>query len=241
VINLFTDDMKVRTWDNPNPPDGTGEKFNAYDFVLGASYARKLTDKFSLGGNIRYLRSGLEDATYDGVSVDLGTLYKTALRSMRLAMSIQNLGPNVKYSGQYLDYRNKIKNGDSLYANEYEDASLPTIFRLGVAFDVLELFAIHHSGDHAANVSVEMNHPNDNRERLNFGGEYGFKNTLFLRGGGKLGYDEESFALGFGLKLNVIGNYIMKFDYAYSYWGRLTTASDGFAAQPHRFALGFEW
>jgi opacity protein-like surface antigen len=240
VINLFTDDMKVRTWENPNPPDGTGLNFNAYDFILGVGYARKLTDKFSLGGNLRYLRSALEETTYDGVSVDLGTLYKTGLRSMRLAMAIQNLGPDVKYSGEYLDYRNKTRN-DGIISTPYEGASLPTMFRLGIAFDVFEMLKLKHSAEHAATFAAEMNHPNDNRERLNLGGEYGYKNTLFLRAGGKLGYDEESVAGGFGLKFPVIGNYTVKFDYAYSHWGRLTQASDGFAAQPHRFALGFEW
>ncbi|MCC6477221.1 PorV/PorQ family protein, partial [bacterium] len=95
LVNLFTDDMKVRTYEMP---DGNGENFNASDFVLGVGYAQRLTDKFSLGGNVRFLHSALEEANYSGLSVDLGTLYQTNLRSMRLGMAIQNLGPDVKYS-----------------------------------------------------------------------------------------------------------------------------------------------
>lgn len=238
AINLFTDDMPVRTW---NHPGGTGEFFNAYDFVLGAGYARKLTDKFSLGGNLRYLRSGLEDVSYNGIAFDLGTLYKTGLRSMRLGMAIQNLGPEVDYSGSFLDYRNQIQNDNQLVTENFEGAALPTMFRLGVAFDVFELFALQRSDDWGADVALEMNHPNDNRERLNIGGEGSYKKMLFLRAGGKFAYDEESFAAGFGLLIPVFTQYKVKFDYAYSHWGRISDAVDEFMGQPHRFALGFEW
>ncbi len=238
VINLYTSDMPVRTW---NHPEGTGENFNASDLAIGVSYARKLTDRFSLGGNVRYLHSGLEDATYSGTSVDLGTLYKTSLRSLQLGMAIQNLGPDVKYSGTYLDYRNQVQNDSLLLEKNYESAHLPTIFRLGIAFDFFEMFNLKHGQDQAARIAVEMNHPNDNRERLNLGGEYGWKNRLFLRAGGKFGYDEESFSAGFGLNLPLADRLRFRFDYAYSHWGKLTEAVDSFMGQPHRFAVGFEW
>jgi len=244
AINLFTNDMKVRTWERP---EGTGEYFNTWDLALGAGFARKLTDRFSLGANVRYLHSRLEEESYDGVAVDLGTLYKTGLRSMRLGMAILNLGPDVKYSGTFLDYRNRIQNDNVLVEQEYEGASLPTMFRLGAAFDVYELFGIKKHPDYAAQLSVEMNHPSDNRERLNIGAEGGYRNQFFLRLGGKFAYDEESIAAGFGLLIPVFDGYRVKFDYAYSYWGRLTEAvskmdgADQLKGQPHRLAIGLEW
>jgi hypothetical protein len=239
AINLATDDMPIRTWERPL---GTGENFAASDLAVGASYARRLTDRFSLGGNVRYLHSALDaDAVYNGVSVDLGTLYTTGLRTLRLGMAIQNLGPNVKYSGTFLDYRNRVTNEGQLVSEKFQDASLPTMFRLGVAFDPFIMFGIPMDSAYSSEVSVEMNHPNDNRERLNLGGELGFRNALFLRVGGKFAYDEESVAAGFGLRIPVFAEYHLRFDYAYSYQGRITTAGDGFLDQPHRFALGFEW
>jgi len=238
LINLFTNDMPVRTLAKP---EGTGEYFNASDFVLGASYARKLTDKFSLGGHLRYLRSKLEEQEYNGFGIDLGTVYQTGLRSLRLGMAIQNLGPEVKYDGTFLDYREAAIRGDDPLAEEYAGANLPTMFRLGVSFDCLEMFKIEHSPEHSALFAVDMNHPNDNKERLNFGGEYGYQQTLFLRAGGKFGYDEESIAAGLGLRFDVMGEYALNFDYAYSHWNRLTEAADGFMDQPHRFAVAFSW
>jgi hypothetical protein len=238
AISLYTDDMPVRTWDRPR---GTGENFMAYDFVLGASYARKLTDKFSLGGNVRYLRSGLDDVSYDGVSVDLGTLYKTALRSMRLGMVIQNLGPNVRYKGEFLDYRNQSANENQLLSSPYEGAGLPTMFRLGIGFNFFEMSGLAKPKDVDAQMAVEMNHPNDNKERLNVGGECSYQNMLFLRLGGKFAYDEESWSGGFGLRAPIFNQYRVRVDAAYSYFGRLTEAASDFEGQPLRFGIGFEW
>ncbi len=239
LINLFTDDMPIRTID---APEGTGEFFNAYDFVIGASYAQKLTDKFSLGGHLRYLRSALEDHSYGGMSVDLGTIYQTGLRSLKLGMAIQNLGPEVKYSGEFLDWREAGFNNETVPNSEkFEGAPLPTMFRLGVSFDVWEMLQMQKCESHSGIFAIEMDHPNDNKERLGFGGEYGYQKTLFLRAGGKFGYDEESFSLGFGLNFNVMSEYDLSFDYAYSHWDRITEASDGFMDQPHRFAVAFAW
>ncbi|MCB9357950.1 MAG: PorV/PorQ family protein [Calditrichaeota bacterium] len=238
LINLFTDDMPVRTW---NRPTGTGEYFNAYDLVLGATYAERLTDKFSLGAQLRYLRSALEEHSYDGVSLDLGTSYQTGLRTLKLAMAIQNLGPEVKYSGEFLDYREAASNGEAPGSESFEGAALPTMFRLGVSFDVWQMLELEESSAHSGLFALEMDHPNDNKERLNIGGEYGYKRTLFLRAGGKFGYDEESFSLGFGLLFDVMSEYALSFDYAYSHWGRITDAGDGFRDQPHRFAVAFAW
>ena len=242
VINLFTGDMPVRTVDMP---EGTGENFNAADFVIGGSYARRLTDRFSLGGNLRYLHSALDDAKFDGASFDLGTLYKTGLRSLKLGMAIQNLGQDVKYSGEFDDYREAGRNQeDSTNTENYEGAALPTLFRLGISFDVFEMVQgkeFNADSPHDAIFAIQMDHPNDNQERLNLGGEYGFKKTLFLRLGGKIGYDEESISGGFGLNFQVMGSYWLQFDYAYSHMGRITEATSDFAGQPHRFSLGFLW
>ena len=114
----------------------------------------------------------------------------------------------------------------------------------GISFDVFEMVQgkeFNADSPHDAIFAIQMDHPNDNQERLNLGGEYGFKKTLFLRLGGKIGYDEESISGGFGLNFQVMGSYWLQFDYAYSHMGRITEATSDFAGQPHRFSLGFLW
>ncbi|MEM1270600.1 MAG: PorV/PorQ family protein, partial [Bacteroidota bacterium] len=53
VIFLDSGDMEVRTVD---APDGTGEQFGVQNVALQLSYARALTDRFSLGVTGKYIR-----------------------------------------------------------------------------------------------------------------------------------------------------------------------------------------
>jgi long-subunit fatty acid transport protein len=238
VMNLYMQPIKERTYYQPL---GTGREFDAWDLVAGVGYTRKLLDRFSLGGNLRYLHSRLDMQSYDGASFDLGTIYTTNLRTLRLGMSIQNLGPNVKYSGQFDDYRNATQNGGQVVKQNFQSSPLPTMFRLGIGFDPFVMFGIQKSADYSSAVSVEMNHPNDMRERLNLGGEVGYRNMFYLRLGGKIQYDQQDVAFGFGVKVPVFDGYKVRADVAYSHNGILETATDGFMDKPYRLAVGFEW
>jgi hypothetical protein len=46
---------------------------------------------------------------------------------------------------------------------------------------------------------VEALHPNDGDERMNAGLEVAWKNMVFLRGGYKFFYDEETYSFGVGV------------------------------------------
>jgi len=51
--SLNMDDMKVTTVEKP---EGTGEYFSAGDFAVGVSYAHRLTDRFTIGFNVKYIQ-----------------------------------------------------------------------------------------------------------------------------------------------------------------------------------------
>ena len=89
--------------------------------------------------------------------------------------------------------------------------------RLAYSFKIAEM--------HKFNVAVDALHPSDDYESVNIGGEYIFNNFIFLRGGYKslfLEDSEESFTLGFGIQQQLLGNMAIKVDYAYQDFGRLT-------------------
>ena len=52
VINLSSPDDLVRTVSEPH---GTGEKFSTNDLSAGFTYSKMLTDRFSIGGSIKYI------------------------------------------------------------------------------------------------------------------------------------------------------------------------------------------
>lgn len=241
LLSMNTGDMPVRTIEHPN---GTGENFIAYDLVFGGSWAQRLTDRFIFGLNLRLVNSGIEEESYTGMLVDIGTLYETSLRSLKIGMSVQNFGPDIKYSGTYSDYLDQARRArESLSDVEYSAAPPPTIYRLGVSSNIFEMTGFTRPADFDGTMSLEMSHPNDNRERINLGAELWYRDMFAVRGGYKIksgnsyGYDEEAAAAGFGLKIPVPGNLLVMFDYAYVGFGKIADASSGFASSPHRFAL----
>ncbi|HRW77063.1 MAG TPA: PorV/PorQ family protein, partial [Candidatus Sabulitectum sp.] len=92
---LSSGDMDLTTVSNP---DG-GETFTCSDMVVGVSFGRMLTDRFSAGMTAKYVRESWDDISAGGVAVDLGTLYDTGFKTLRIGMSIQHFGPELQPSG----------------------------------------------------------------------------------------------------------------------------------------------
>ncbi len=245
LLAMNTDDMPVRTITRP---EGTNENFIAYDIVGGVSYARRLTDRFTFGFNLRIINSGLEEEKYTGLLADIGGLYQTALRSLRLGFSVQNFGQDIDYSGTYSDYKDQgRRDRESPQDNDYTAAPPPTIYRLGASGNLFALTGIEKPDNWDGVISFEMNHPNDNREKLNFGLELTFMDMISMRGGHKLsykntyGYDEERWTAGLGLKIPLPSGRNVRLDYAYQTFGKIAEAVDGFMASPHRFSLAIKF
>ena len=180
-------------------PDGDGTFFDAGYSAFSLTYARSLTDKFSVGVTGSLVHSGLDDLTANTLAFDLGTLYDTGFRSLKIGMSIQNMGVS---SLSYIDEANAAK--------------LPILFRVGAAINVVPAL------DHVVMTTAEFSHPPDNAERLNWGAEYGFKDFLFFRAGYNFGYDAESFSGGLGVQFPVSSATEMQFDYSYTDLGELS-------------------
>ena len=201
--SLYMDRLKRTTVFRP---DGDGTFFDAGYSSFGLTYARSLTDKFSLGVTASLVHAGLDDLTTNTVAFDVGTLYDTGYRSLKVGMSIQNMGV-----------------GELSYVEKTQSAKLPILFRVGASINVFSTL------DHRVLTTAEFSHPPDNNERLNWGGEYQFKDFLFVRGGMNFGYDAEGVTGGIGLEFPTSLSSETRFDYSY------TDLSDLSAA--HRFSL----
>ncbi len=187
----------------------TGEYFLCYQYAGQISYAKSLTDRFSVGVNLRYVFSTLDDrdnTKSQGMGADVGTLYDTQFRSIKLGIVIANFGPDAAY-------KSFDATDPSVEEYEHESFPLPMSFRVaisGVPFS---------SGPNRVLIDIEGEHPNDNYERAYAGLEYSFNDMFFLRGGYKIGTDAEKWSAGGGIhlpiavaKLNVEAAYS---DYSY--------------------------
>ena len=68
VIALNTAEQEVTT---VSQPDGTGIYYDVSDLAIGLSYARELTDRFSVGLTIKYIQQNLYNECQYLISVEI--------------------------------------------------------------------------------------------------------------------------------------------------------------------------
>jgi hypothetical protein len=173
-------------------------------YAFGIAYARKLTDKFMIGGHAKYAYQHLgdnpmldqeTDSLYiqvnevSTIAYDFGTIFYPGFKSFRFGMSVRN----------YI-----------IGAVEYEEYGfqLPLTFKIGVGMDILDLFGEHPGQSFL--LAIDAVHPRDFSERILIGGEYSI-GLLELRAGYKFNYDKEGICAGVGINTDYV-----KIDYAYS-------------------------
>jgi hypothetical protein len=215
---LSMDDQEITTFVEE---DGTGSYYSAASYAVGITYARQLTDRFAFGGTVKYIEERIHNERARGYAFDFGTLLYTGFRSLRLGMSISNMGPNMKFTGTDLDVRyNQVSS--QLKTTPYD---LPMLFKVGLAYDFI------FGPKSLVTLSADLRHPNDNIQQGNLGAQFAYDEKFFLRGGYKLNYDEESLSLGGGLIANVSSETRLYIDYAWQDFGRLEAT--------HKFSVGF--
>lgn len=233
--SLSMEDMIVRTIENP---EGTGELFSAGDIAIGISYARNLTDRFSIGVTAKYIEQSIWHMKASAFALDLGTLFKTDLfGGMTIGTSISNFGTPMRLEGRDARYFIRVdptKQGSNerIPTNiDLDTWDLPLFFQIGVS-----TYAFNYN-DYSLVVSADAIVPNNDFQSLNVGAEFSFMDFLRLRGGYKslLLEDSEgglSFGLGVSSKM-LLSIAIVNFDYAYRDFGRLQNV--------HSFSVGIKF
>ncbi len=233
--SLSMDDMVVRTVEKP---EGTGEFFSAGDLSFGVSYARNLTDRFSLGLTFKYIQETIWHMTAQGFAVDVGTLFRTdILGGMVIGASISNFGTTMQLEGRDTRFfirvdENKEGSNDRIPTNvELDSWDLPLIFRLGLSTNAIQ------NDIYTFTVTLDAIHPNNDYESLNVGGEFTFMEFFILRGGYNalfLTDAEGGLSLGVGVNSTMLfSETLIQFDYAFRDFGRLQNV--------HMFSLEFKF
>ncbi len=210
--------------------DGTGETYSSFEYAVAFSFARKLADWFAFGASGKYIGSNIWHMKANAMAVDLGVMVNTHFfaidgkreNGMTIGMSISNYGTRMRYDG--MDLLRPIDIAPDKHGN-YKDVpgqfrlqqwELPLILRLG--------FAVHPivSNSQKLTVAVDALHPNNNSESVNVGAQYQYNlpgtGRLFLRGGYHGLFMNQSYyglTLGGGVHLTLLGNQVIKLDYAF--------------------------
>jgi long-subunit fatty acid transport protein len=229
LTSLNSGDIDVRTVEAPL---GTGERYSVTDFAFGLGFGLMLTDRVSVGVQANYIQETIWHSSLSTFGLNFGVQYQVEENGLTIGASILNFGPRAGYNGRdlYINYDfNHTKYGDNdlLPAELRTDAySLPTSFRVGVSYPFIL------SEDNKFTLAVDAFHPNDNDESVSVGAEWQFLNSFSLRGGYRdlfIHDSEGGLVFGAGVRVDVLNNYNLRFDYAWADYGRLE--------QAHRFTL----
>jgi hypothetical protein len=230
AATLTMDDEKVTS--EVDPDGQLGITWSASDFAIGMTYTRTISDRFSVGVTGKYIQQNLVNSSAKTLAIDIGSLYDIGYRGIKIGMSMSNFGGKLKLGGRDLTQKNvdpypgQAGNADQSGDLKVKSWSLPLNFRVGLSYDLMR------NENSILLLAADFNHPTDADERLNFGAEYAFNNRLFLRGGYKFNYEEETYAAGGGLNLPLTG-YNLIIDYAFTDYGILGNV--------HWFSLDFDF
>ena len=214
ITMVSMEEIEVTRYGN----EDTGETYRAGNLAIGLSYATSLTDKFSIGVNIKMIRESIASNHASGFAIDIGTLFDTPF-GFRLGTSISNFGPKMNMSGDDLivpvDISETIEgnneNTTGVISTDHFD--LPLLLRVGISGTKL----IPNIGGLVW--AIDSGHPNDNNSFINTGLELNLlKNLLSLRTGYRSLYLNDrvsEYSLGVGLNLNNIIKRPIQIDYSF--------------------------
>lgn len=176
---------------------------NVGAYVIGLSYAKAISNQFSIGGNVKLAGQNLGRNVYsDGnekdndavkLAFDAGVRYNTGYKGFVFGMYIRNFSSNIK--------------------RELIEEQLPLVFALGASINAMEI--INFDPESSLILSVDFLHQNNYSERVNLGMEYKLFNMVALRGGYQTNRDLASWSGGIGLNTSLSG-YDVEVSYSYS-------------------------
>ena len=122
-------------------PDGTGQVFTPNFSILGASFARKLSENTSVGLNANLIREGFGRVSASGVAYDLGVQYKGLLgrEGLDVGFVLKNFGSPLKYDGEGLGVMASPVDGDrpiEYYKVDAASFDLPFVFDMGLSHNI---------------------------------------------------------------------------------------------------------
>jgi hypothetical protein len=225
VVSFSTGQIEITTEQLPN---GTGQYYDAQDIAIGVSYARFLTNDFSVGVTVKYINQAIWHENASGFAFDIGTQYSLNFHNLTIAMSMTNFGGNLQFSGSDLEVQKQFDPNYPISRSAPADLRtssypLPLNFQVGLGFDIFKTDFIKITG------GIDAVHPNDNKERVQLGSQVSVFDRFFVRGGYLFNHDTQNYAFGVGANLPT-GNTLIEFAYSYSNYNILPVV--------HRISVG---
>lgn len=227
-------------------PEGTGQTYSVSNTYVGATYSQQFNERFSFGATAKFISENLANAKAATFGADFGANYHARIggRMIRGSFTVMNIGGTLKHSGPPLD---TTLTGGSAVAFQSKGFDLPSSFRVGVAYDLL------NSTNNRLTATGEFLQPTAADISGAFGAEYALDHvggsgfSAALRGGWNMqtdkgldvtgstmnGAGDAGLAFGLGLGYAFSKTSSFGFDYAWR--------SAGLLGNENLFSLNVHW
>ena len=243
VNMLNSGDMAWTNADFPNSASGGDMDPSRTDFewtsmAIGGHVARPVTDRLMVGGALKYVTEGINNASATFIGADIGASFRTGLYGVTLGASLQNIGSSSEMEGSELISRVNTSNSESQtdfnriieFRSRTAEVEMPTLFRFSVVADLMGTATslLSPNPNSSLKLVADLSDAIDTDLQSGVGIEFGFRDFAFLRAGKKWTNEaqiETDFAhhasIGGGVRLPLgsIGDAVL--DYAYMGMGDL--------------------
>lgn len=199
-------------------PDGTGQTYSPGFLTSSFTYSKVLTDRISVGTNLKLITESIQNASALGFALDMGVQYRFN-DYLSMGASLKNIGTDMQFTGQDLEASTTVP-GSNLgsssgsYQVVTEPFQIPSYFEMSLSYN--------HSFNEQNTVTLATTYTANNsyEDIAHFGLEYNFMNYFFARGGYNLSMQntKESiygFTAGAGVQYQTDSGIGITFDYAF--------------------------
>lgn len=186
-------------------PDGGIGTYKPSISNINLGYAYNFTEKISAGMNMKVISESTPDVRTGGIAFDAGLQFATELikdvkkatvkyaandnnpaskrgSDIRFGVSIKNLGPDLKYSGDGLAVKSNVdgKSYQSTTSHRADKTQLPSLINVGLAND----FRLDQNAEtywHRLTTAINFTNNAFSSNQTSFGLEYAYKELLMLR------------------------------------------------------------
>lgn len=204
-------------------PEGTGEYWQASDMAIALSYARNMTDRFSIGASMKYIHQQIYNESASTVAVDLGLLFITQFNGLQIGASIRNFGGSMEMRGRDLitqvdlDPESDGNNENIVSYLKTDTWAIPLTYVIGFSMPVI------NSNWNRLILAADVMRPTNDAQTLNVGADWKIADMVSIRAGYQSMFKterENGLTLGLGIDLEISGMAFV-FDYSFQSFGKL--------------------
>ncbi len=216
--SLLFGDIPVTTEDQP---DGTGETTSPTYLVVGGTFARRISERISMGITANIIYEKMAKVSASDVSFSAGVQYEGlgGIDGLEFGVALKNIGPGLRYDGDGLLRTGSISDAlrpGSPVKIEAATNDLPSSIDVGLSYAMVL--------DEANSLRTSMSFINNNysEDEYRLGGEYTYRNSFIVRGGYDFASDLQGrdyiygATFGAGFRTTVY-DFKLNIDYAYRF------------------------